>query len=236
MPSLFYLGTLICFWEICHPAMAFKDYYKTLDVPPNASTDAVKKKFRKLALQYHPDINAGNEFSALQFRELQEAYEILSHPSKRAKYHFEWQLHFPNDTMHSRQIQSPVSVLESCIRLDEQLSATDLFRVNKEAIFLRIQTLLSPVNKAILLQHNDESLNQQVITRLLSASSELPFKYIASIAAELKTVAGANKDSITMITDFVKLARRKSYWEQYYPLMVLLLSLAICGLIYIVSK
>jgi hypothetical protein len=75
-----------------------------------------------------------------------------------------------------------------------------------------------------------------VITRLLSASSELPFKYIASIAAELKTVAGANKDSITMITDFVKLARRKSYWEQYYPLMVLLLSLAICGLIYIVSK
>lgn len=216
--------------------MAFKDHYKTLGVPPNASTDAVKKKFRKLALQYHPDINAGNEFSALQFRELQEAYETLSHPSKRAKYHYEWQLHFPNDAIRSGQMQTPASVLESCIRLDEQLSATDLFRANKEAIFLRIQALLSPANKAMLLQHSDESLNQEVITRLLSASSGLPFKYIAPIAAELKTIAGADNSSITMITDFVKRARRKSCWEQYHPLIVLLLSLAICGLIYIASK
>ncbi len=216
--------------------MAFKDHYKTLGVPPNAGTDAVKKKFRKLALQYHPDINAGNEFSALQFRELQEAYETLSHPSKRAKYHSEWQLHFPNGAIRGGQMQTPLSVLESCIRLDEQLSATDLFRANKEAIFLRIQTLLSPANKALLLQHGNESLNQEVITRLLSASSGLPFKYIVPIAAELRTVAGANNDSITMITDFVKRARRKDHWEQYYPLMVLLISLAICGLIYIASQ
>ena len=216
--------------------MAFKDHYKTLGVPPNASTDAVKKKFRKLALQYHPDINAGNEFSVLQFRELQEAYEILSHPSKRAKYHSEWQLHFPNGHSYSGQLQTPASVLESCTRLDEQLLATDLFRANKESIFLRIQALLSPANQAILLQHNDEILNQQVIARLLSASSGLPFKYIAPIAAGLKTIAGDNNNSITMITDFVKHARRKSYWEQYYPLIVLLLSLAICGLIYIASK
>lgn len=216
--------------------MAFKDHYKTLGVPPNASTDAVKKKFRKLALQYHPDINAGNELSALQFRELQEAYETLSHPSKRAKYHSEWQLHFPNSDAPGGQMQTPASILESCIRLNVQLSATDMFRANKEAICFRIRALLSPANKAVLVHHNDETLNQQVIMQLLSASSGLPFKYAASIAAELKTIAGVNNDNISIITDFVNQARKKDYWERYYPLIVLLLSLIICGLIYIASK
>ena len=75
-----------------HPGMSFKNHYRTLGVSPNTGSDAIKKEFRKLALQYHPDINAGNEFATLRFRELQEAYEILSHPSKRAKYHYEWKL------------------------------------------------------------------------------------------------------------------------------------------------
>jgi len=63
----------------------FKDYYKTLGVAKNASTEDIKKAFRKLARQYHPDVNktAGAE---KRFKEINEANEVLSDPAKRKRY------------------------------------------------------------------------------------------------------------------------------------------------------
>ena len=70
--------------------MAFKDHYKTLGVAFNATENDIKKKFRKLALQYHPDRNMDSSFAGVHFREIQEAYEILADPSRRYVYDREW--------------------------------------------------------------------------------------------------------------------------------------------------
>ena len=64
----------------------FKDYYAVLGVQKTASADEIKKKFRKLALKYHPDRNQGNKAAEAKFKEVSEAYEVLSDPDKRAKY------------------------------------------------------------------------------------------------------------------------------------------------------
>ncbi|MDE2188252.1 MAG: J domain-containing protein [Patescibacteria group bacterium] len=63
-----------------------KDYYKILGVEKNASADDIKKAFRKLAHQYHPDKNKGNEDAAKKFKEASEAYAVLSDVNKRAQY------------------------------------------------------------------------------------------------------------------------------------------------------
>ena len=63
-----------------------KDYYKILGVDKNASQDEVKKAFRKLARKYHPDLNPGDKGSEQKFKELNEAYGILSDPKKRTQY------------------------------------------------------------------------------------------------------------------------------------------------------
>jgi molecular chaperone DnaJ len=64
-----------------------KDYYELLGVSKNASVDDIKKAFRKLALKYHPDRNPDNKQEAeKQFKEVAEAYEVLSDPEKRSKY------------------------------------------------------------------------------------------------------------------------------------------------------
>lgn len=65
---------------------AKKDYYELLGVSRNASEEEIKKAYRKLALQYHPDRNPGDKQSEEKFKEVSEAYQILSDAEKRAKY------------------------------------------------------------------------------------------------------------------------------------------------------
>ncbi|MEP7280166.1 MAG: J domain-containing protein [Bacteroidota bacterium] len=66
--------------------MAFIDYYAVLGVPKNASTDDIKKAYRKLARKHHPDLNPHDAAANKKFQELNEANEVLSDPEKRKKY------------------------------------------------------------------------------------------------------------------------------------------------------
>jgi molecular chaperone DnaJ len=66
--------------------MAKQDYYETLGVGKSASADELKQAYRKLAMQHHPDRNAGNKSAEQKFKELNEAYDILKDDQKRAAY------------------------------------------------------------------------------------------------------------------------------------------------------
>lgn len=66
--------------------MDYKDYYKTLGVARNASQDDIRSAYRKLAMQYHPDRNPGDKAAEERFKEINEAYQVLSDTDKRAHY------------------------------------------------------------------------------------------------------------------------------------------------------
>jgi len=66
--------------------MEYKDYYKTLGVDRNAEEKEIKKAYRKLARQYHPDVNPNDKAAEEHFKDINEAYEVLSDPEKRRKY------------------------------------------------------------------------------------------------------------------------------------------------------
>ncbi len=66
--------------------MEFKDYYKILGLTKKASQEEIKKAYRKLAQKYHPDKNQGNKEAENKFKDISEAYEVLSDSDKRAKY------------------------------------------------------------------------------------------------------------------------------------------------------
>ncbi|WBA41043.1 J domain-containing protein [Hymenobacter canadensis] len=66
--------------------MDYKDYYKILGVEKTATTDQIKKAYRKLARQHHPDVNPNDPDAERKFKEVNEANEVLSDPEKRQKY------------------------------------------------------------------------------------------------------------------------------------------------------
>ena len=91
--------------------MTKADYYETLGVKRDASPDDLKKAFRHLARKYHPDLNKGSKDAEEKFKEINEAYQVLSDPQKKAQYdqvgHVEFQ---PGDTcqLQDPQLRRPV--------------------------------------------------------------------------------------------------------------------------------
>jgi curved DNA-binding protein len=66
--------------------MEYQDYYKILGVERNASPEELKRAFRKLAMKHHPDRNLGDKSAEEKFKQINEAYEVLSDPQKRSRY------------------------------------------------------------------------------------------------------------------------------------------------------
>jgi curved DNA-binding protein len=66
--------------------MEYRDYYNVLGVERNATEDEIKRGYRKLALEHHPDHNPGNNSAEEKFKEINEAYQVLSDPEKKSRY------------------------------------------------------------------------------------------------------------------------------------------------------
>ena len=63
-----------------------RDYYEVLGIQKGADEASIKKAYRSLAKKYHPDMNPGNAEAEIKFKEVNEAYEVLSNPEKKAQY------------------------------------------------------------------------------------------------------------------------------------------------------
>ncbi len=84
--------------------MAPYDYYRTLGVTSDVSAEDIKKAYRKLAMQYHPDRNRGNSESEERLKEINEAYQILGDEEKRRRYDIQYRQPFENYMFHEGSV------------------------------------------------------------------------------------------------------------------------------------
>lgn len=216
--------------------MVYKDYYKLLELTPAASQAEIKKAYRRLALKYHPDKNFGNQLYEAKFKEILEAYHILSDVKKRQDYNYQ-----RNDYSHSYSRKrtytpaTPQSIFNHTIELRKKVSGVDPDRMNKVALFQQIQKLLSNFNIHILQENNDAKLNKRVIEEVLFCSRYLPYVQVEKICFQLTALAGSDNLLYQRIYKFSKDIRVKSYWNRYKVIAAIIIAILICYAMYKVS-
>ncbi|MEY3433424.1 MAG: hypothetical protein RL131_1360, partial [Bacteroidota bacterium] len=120
--------------------MSVKDYYKVLQIPVGSDSTTIKKAFRKLALEYHPDKKGESQEAEAYFREIQEAYETLSDPYKKETYLFKRWLNQVHDVNQDKPTTAE-EFISQLIKTEKLLSGLDVHRVDRYVWFDFLQNL-----------------------------------------------------------------------------------------------
>ncbi len=216
--------------------MLLKDYYKTLEISPAASEQDIKRSFRRLVHRFHPDKNAGDAIAAARFREIREAYEILSNPRQREEYNYKRWYNRSLGKQYGTPPLTPGAILPECERLYHYLLSVGSLRVDYDALSYHIRQLLSEANTRLLLQYNDATINRAIVKKLVDCCRTLPWRYIEPISGLLQELAGNDEIMNADIAAFTATHRHSNRWNKYRILLVLVLTLLLCWLIYAISK
>jgi curved DNA-binding protein CbpA len=210
--------------------MQLKDYYKILETKPRATPTEIKKAFRRLALQYHPDRNIGNHLAEAQFKEIQEAYEVLSDPEKRKEYNYKrWHLRSLGKS-YTEQPLTPTSILEECRALKTYIDSMSIFRIDYDAVSRHIRQLLSPTTIGILQQSGDKPANHEIIQTLLAAANPLPLRYFMPITDLLLQVDGSDPGINELVRGYVREKKMQAKWDIYKWIVMVIITILLLWL------
>ena len=204
--------------------MQLKDYYKTLEVEPVATQQEIKKSFRRLALKFHPDKNAGNPIAEAQFKEIQEAYEILSDPEQRKEYNYKrWHLRSIGQTYSERPL-TPAAILEECRALKLYIDSMSIFRVDYDLVSRHIRQLINSSSIGILQQFNDTATNLEIVNTVIQASRPLPLRYFLPISQLLLQLAGPEPAAAGLVQSHIREKRIHEKWDIYKWVLMLIIT------------
>ncbi|HRH59638.1 MAG TPA: DnaJ domain-containing protein [Chitinophagaceae bacterium] len=215
--------------------MSSKDYYKILGVAPDASGQAIKKAYRKLAMKYHPDKNAGDGFTEDVFKEINEAYEIIGDPKKREDYHYK-RLYTYNYKYKEAAKATPQSVLEETEQLLQQVNQSNPFRINRDALYFKMEQILSAETIEMLLTENTPEQNSVIIQKMVQAAKPLQLPHTEKLAAALYALANTNAEANKLIQNFLQQKRNEYFWNRYKVAGAVILAILLCLMIFLISK
>ena len=216
--------------------MQLKDYYKILNVPPNADVAQIRKAFRALALQYHPDKTQGDKFKEALFRDVQEAYMVLSDPKSREEYNYKRWYTRSMGKSFVQEPSTPGMILRETTKLADYMAAGNNMHVDYDLLSSHIRSILSTQHIAILNQFNEYETNSRIIRLMLRTMAPLPLKYIEPITLLLVQVAGTDNELIREINKYHKRRISETWWEKRTAWIVVAISLLICWLMYLYAS
>jgi len=213
-----------------------KDYYKIIGVPPSAGQPEIKKAYRKLAYKYHPDINPDNTLAEAHFKEIQEAYSVLSVPAKKEKYDEERWLTGVGGHRNYRQEVTPVWLLGICVQLNTELAAMDTFRISHSALQAYILMILTDSHLGVLQQYGDTEANKAIIKEILKASTKLDIQYLEEVHNRLMILANGKSEMESAVRNQSLDRKKQAKQEQLLPWVVILVTLLLCVFMYFYAE
>jgi len=209
-----------------------KDHYKTLGVGRDAPLPEIKKAFRQLAFRYHPDKNPDNKLAAAQFRELAEAYRVLSDADRRAAYDLDRMLNGQGTDTDYREAVTPEWLLQVCRELNDSLATMDLHRISHGALQQYILLILEDAHLAILYQEGSKEVRRAIIGALLKAARHLEAGYLAEIRRKLDLLAQDDTEALQVIAKEITQYEQEARYQRTFPYIVILITLALCVAMY----
>lgn len=200
------------------------NYYQVLNVGSNATVEEIKKAYRKLALQYHPDVSGDDLAASAKFQLVKTAYDVLSNSKARQAYHYK---HFYTN-YKSPPIISANGIAMKAEELAKFAAVLDPYRLDYEGLFNQIYQLINANNLEMLLQSKDKPLIKSVILNLTNCAQLLPFDKLFTVHQTLLSLADKDVEMIDYTNKKSVLKRRLHYWDEYKFLLALAITLVLC--------
>lgn len=215
--------------------MELKDYYSILELTPAASAADIKKAYRRLALQYHPDKNANDHYAAARFAAVKEAYETLTNPLRKNDYLQQRWYAQSRGNKASGLVSTPETVLKQLLDLDLYTSRQDIHRFDKAGLYHRIERILSAETMDMLRSFNEKSINDSIVHVAGKISLRLSADHREWIITKLEKLetTGQSRQQLNLLAKKITAAER---WEKRKIWLILLIVSAICIIIYLSEK
>ena len=208
--------------------MSLKDYYQILDILPTASLEEIKKAYRKLALQYHPDTANNEDFDANKFIDIKEAYEVLADTKKRQDYHYK---RFYKNYQQQVAI-TPEIILQQTNHLAALVSVLDPCRIDYDKLNHQITQTLNANTVKVLKENKNNFIIQKVIQNTLLSTLLLNYQMALPIHYLLLNLGDNNTALITQINQQTTQQKRLFYWHKYKLLATVLFVIILCVCFY----
>jgi len=214
--------------------VSLTDHYKILELSPSATLPEIKKAYRRLALQYHPDKNNNDPYAAAYFDAVKEAYETLTDAGKKNNYLQQRWYQQSTGKGFSTEIQTPVTILQRCIILEKTISLQDVHRLDEYKLAHSIDTLLNEEAVTTLKKFADIPVNDTIASLVLKISQPASYPVLQKITALLQQVPLSEKLRVR-VQKKEQESLRSYKWGKYRTLFILLLTAVLCLTVYLMS-
>ena len=208
------------------------NHYTTLHVSPNASAEEIKKAYRKLAMQYHPDVAGDNQVYAEQFRAIKAAYDVLGNSKTRQQYHYK---HFYKD-FKTQPVVTAELIAEQAKDLAAFAKVLDPYRINEEGLYDQITAILSSYNLTVIQQANDKELTTTLVTAVLYCTQLLPYESLLKVNESLWLLVQEDAILKKRIAENTTLQKRLHYWNRYKLALAMVIAIGLCVAMYLLVK
>lgn len=215
--------------------MLLKDHYRILGLEPSASLAEIKKAYRRLALELHPDVTDSDPYAREKFIAIKEAYEVLIDPVRREKY-FQQRWYYQSlGRRKTAGIITPETILKQSLELERYTRSLDVHRMDKMGLYDYVLEILSAENIEKLNEFNEKYINSEITMTLLRCSEPLDQDQEEEIIRRLRIIHNA-ENALSAMDQFSLYRKNIHRWEKYKIWIVLLLVIIITVLIFTASK
>ncbi len=206
--------------------MALKDYYHLLHVPAGATVLEIRKAFRKLAMEYHPDKHQNNKEYTSLFREIQEAYSVLSDPQKREVYHYQRWLeksmgHELDTALDADQI------LLLFTKTEQYLATVDWYRTSNDALLTPLLEL-SENRIATIKRSSDDKAGHTALDLALRCAARLSSRGIPALMDRLKELLCTYPEKEMAWQTLLEKTKKKEKIDSAKVPLIILVTLILC--------